>query len=298
MKKIIKKLIILQVAILISMHFCCANDTIKTDKNVKITYISNEGFLLEVGGKSILIDALFGDKQYGFCDIPDSAQLDAMTSAQEYFANVDLILASHGHIDHFHAPFVTKHLTNNKNGKFVSCEQAVIKLAETDNYINITPQLIEITPDSLGFLDTVVNGIELRVIRLIHGPYYVFDSVTGERINLHQKIQNLGFIININGVKIFHCGDSNASCISDYKHFRLDKENIDIAFLGRGFMWKPDCDGIDVIRDYIKPKHIILMHIHHDQNKGFIEVAQTVKDEFPSVKVFERRMDTKIYTID
>jgi L-ascorbate metabolism protein UlaG (beta-lactamase superfamily) len=52
----------------------------------------------------------------------------------------------------------------------------------------------------------------------------------------NRNVENLGFLFNINGVKIFHCGDSEPSCISDYENFRLDKENIDIAFLGRGFI--------------------------------------------------------------
>ena len=145
--------------------------------------------------------------------------------------------------------------------------------------------------------DTVINGINVRVLRLAHGPYYDKDSVTGEKINRHRNIQNLGFIFNINGVKIFHCGDSSPSCISDYEHFRFDREDIDIAFLGRGFMWDTDCKGIEILRNYINSKHIILMHIHPDNKKRFIDIAEKMKIEFPSVTVFEKRMETKKYII-
>ena len=291
------KLIIVQILILISFQLCYTQ-TIKTDeRNIEITYIANAGFLINVGDKSILIDAIFGDEEYGFCDIPDTAQISAMIEAKEKFNNIDLIAATHGHIDHFYAPFVSDHLTNNKKGKFISCEQAIEKLAETVNYKEIKSRLIEITPDSLTHQDTVINGINVRVLRLAHGPYYVENPETGEKINKHQNIQNLGFLFNINGVKIFHCGDSSPSCISDYENFRLDKENIDIAFLGRGFMWNTDCKGIEILRNYINPKHVILMHIHHDNNKRFIDVAEKMKTEFPSVTVFEKRMETKNYII-
>jgi hypothetical protein len=37
------------------------------------------------------------------------------------------------------------------------------------------------------------------------------------------------------------------------------------------------------------------MHINHDQNKHFIDVAEEVKDEFPSVMIFEKQMETKGY---
>lgn len=109
---------------------------------------------------------------------------------------------------------------------------------------------------------------------------------------------NLYFLFSINGVKIFLCGDSNPAGISDYKHFCLDKENIDIAFIGRGLILSTDCERIDITKDYIHSKHIIPMLIHHDQNKHFIDVAEKVKAEFPSVKVFENRMETKNYIVE
>lgn len=295
MKKRNVNLIITLFLIFISIQFSYSQTT---KPNAKITYIANEGFLINIGDKSILIDAIFGDQEYGFCDIPDTTQISNLIGAKEQFSNIDLVAATHSHIDHFYAPFVSEHLTNNNKGKFISCEQTIEKLAETDNYKEIKARLIEITPDSLTHQDTVINGIGVKVFRLKHAPYYVENPETGEKINRHQNIQNLGFLFNINGVKIFHCGDSNQSCISDYENFRLDKENIDIAFLGYGFMERPDSEGIDIIRDYINPKHIILMHIQHDQNNYFIDVAEQVKDEFPSVMVFEKQMGTKNYNFE
>lgn len=286
------------ITILLSASYSFSNEKIQQKKDIKITYIANDGFLIKVNDKTILIDAIFGDKAYEFCDIPDTSILKWMKNAKQEFENVDIIAATHCHNDHFYAPFVSEHLLNNKKGKFISCRQTMEKLADTNDYEAIKPQVIEITPDSLTHQDTVINGIDVRVFRLMHGPYYIEDPETGKRINRHQNIQNLGFLFTIDGVKIFHAGDSSPSCISDYEHFRLDKEKIDIAFLGRGFMWSSDCEGIDVIRKYINPKHIILMHIHHDQNKKFIDIAEALKNEFPSVMIFEKQMESKTYVIN
>lgn len=287
---------IILVTTLISVQYCFSNEFLRD--NVEITYIANEGFLIKVNDKTILIDALFGDTEYGFCDIPDTSQLELMKNAKENFENIDLIAATHCHVDHFYASFVVDHLTNNKHGKFISTEQSIDQIKKAVNYNeNIIAQLVEITPDTLTYTDTIINGIEIRVYRLIHGPYYVNDQETGKRINRHQNIQNLGFLFNIDGVKIFHCGDSNSAGKLDYEYFRLDKENIDIAFLDREFMWSKDCAGVEVIKNYINPKHIVLMHIHHEQNQKFIDVANTLKEDFPSVKIFENRMETKTYMI-
>lgn len=298
MKRIKNRTIIALLAMLFTIPLCYSQNEKNKAQNVEVTYIANEGFLIKTGDKKILIDALFGDQEYSFCDIPDKLQIDSMRKSQGVFTAIDLIAVTHSHADHFYAPYVSAHLTNNKQGQFISSQQTVNKLAGTQNYAEIKKQLVDLTPDSLTSIDTTINGIDIRVSRLNHGPYYVDDPKTGKKVNRHRNMQNLGFLFTINGIKIFHCGDSGPSCISDYEHFRLDKKNIDIAFLGRGFMWSPECEGIDIIRDYINPKHIILMHIHHDQNKGFIEASEAVRDEFSSVKVFEKRMETKNYRID
>lgn len=296
MKEQFKKFFFLVCTLMI--YQLCYADVIDSVKITEVTYIANEGFLIKVQDKKILVDALFEDPKYSLCDAPDKETLNSMTKAEGEFKDIDLITATHRHIDHFHAPIVFEHLKNNKRGKFISCAQSIDKLKELENYETIKNQAIEIAPDTLSYIDTTINDIKVRVYRLMHGPYFDTDPKTGEKKNRHQNIQNLGFLFNIDGVKIFHAGDSNPYGIKDYEHFRLDKENIDIAFLSRGFMWKTDFPGIDILRNYIKAKHIILMHIYHNEKEKIARVAKELKNEFPNVKIFENKMETfEIYTI-
>lgn len=293
-----KRLILLLAAGLMLIQHGYTNKTSGNENIVEVTYIANEDFLIKVNNKKILIDALFGDKEYGFCDIPDEETINAMLKSEDDFKNIDIIATTHNHIDHFYVPFVAGHLMNNRKGIFISTAQSINQIKESQYYEEITTQLVEITPDSLTYADTVINEIEVRVYRLIHGVYFVTDPNTGEKKNRHKDMQNLGFLFNVDGIKIFHCGDSNPYNIFDYEQFRLDKEEIDIAFLGRGFMWQADSQGVEILRNYIQPKHIILMHIHHDENQKFIDVADEMKHEFPSVMIFEEKMATKEYVIE
>ena len=171
-------------------------------------------------------------------------------------------------------------------------------LKKQENYEKVKNNLVEITPDFLSCIDTTINGIGVRVYRLAHGPYYKVDSLTGKKINRHQNVQNVGFLFNINGVKIFHSGDSNEDGIAEYEHFRLDKENIDIAFLGRGFIWESNCKGIELVKKYIKAKHIVLMHIHRDEYGEYNEVATQLKNELSSIKIFKNEMETRKYVLN
>src|SRR5687768_3392502 len=72
-----------------------------TSDGVTITFLANEGVMLSAGGKKVLIDGLFLKYQSGFALPADSTQR-ALQSARPPFDNVDLILATHRHGDHFH----------------------------------------------------------------------------------------------------------------------------------------------------------------------------------------------------
>jgi hypothetical protein len=60
----------------------------------------------------------------------------------------------------------------------------------------------------------------------------------------------------------------------------LDQEDIDIAPLGRGFLASTSGFGIDIIRNHIKPDHVVLMHIHHESFAYCKHIAEQVKEEF------------------
>lgn len=296
MKSYINRPLVVFFVLLFSAFFCYSKSITVNDKKVKITYIANEGFLIQSGNKSILTDALFGENKLVFCDIPDSIQIKNMKEASGRFAHVDIVTASHHHVDHFHAPFVESHLLNNPSAQFISTQQAITKLTKTENYHIFKNRAISITPQMLSFVDTIINGIGLKVYRLEHGPYYIQDPETGIKTNKHHDVQNLGFLFTLNGIKIFHGGDSGAACLADYEHFHLEKENIDIALVSRGFMWSTESSGIPILQKLINPGHIILMHIQNDRNSKFRAVADSLQEIFPDVTVFNNKMDSRVFT--
>ena len=79
------------------------------------------------------------------------------------------------------------------------------------------------------------------------------DEKTGEKKNRHADIENLGFVFDIDGYKIFHCGDTNPWNEKEYKTFNLQEEHIDLAFLERLFMVGKGQTGINIIEEYIQP---------------------------------------------
>ena len=66
-------------------------------------------------------------------------------------------------------------------------------------------------------------------------------------INLHRNTENLGVLFITDGIKIFHCGDTNPMADAEYINFNLKDEKIDIAFLKRLFLYHVTAKGIEII---------------------------------------------------
>jgi hypothetical protein len=49
------------------------------------------------------------------------------------------------------------------------------------------------------------------------------------------------------------------------------------------------------MKKYIQAQHFVIMEIQHEDNEYFINVANAVKAELPSVKIFEKEGETKTY---
>ncbi len=263
--------------------------------SITVTYIANEGFLIESENKKVLIDALFGRIEMDWCVTPPREILRKMENAEEPFDDIDLILTTHWHTDHFDPVSVANHLINNPEGTFISSEQTIDRLKQiTENYDVISDQIVQLTPGILSSESVAVNGIKVKVYKMHHSKYMEEDEKTGKQKNRHADVENLGFIIDFNGFKVFHPGDENADP-DTYKKLRLDKENIDVAFLNRSFLYGLESENIELITKYIKPGLVVAMHIYDDQIKHMETVLTNLPEGFPDTILFKIPLETKVF---
>ena len=122
-----------------------------------------------------------------------------------------------------------------------------------------------------------VSGIEFEILRLSHG--------TGR----HATIQNLGHIVKLGGKKLLHVGDADTA-VENFERFNLDEEQIDVAFIPLWFLI--GTEGQTIVRDHIKPKHIIAVHISPDESERTLAQA---KQAFPGSVAFTTMLEKKAY---
>ena len=243
--------------------------------NLTITYMGNEGVLISSGDKQVLIDALHREYKPDYA-FPPPELLKSLETAQAPYNDVDLVLVSHVHLDHFHPASVGLHLLNNPKAVLVSSQQVVDAVAKASgNFKEIAQRVQRATPEWKNSLTFNEGGIKLKVLGLRHSS----ERFIG--------IQNLGHLIEINGVKLLHVGDADGKA-ENFSSFHLDQEGIDIAFIP--FWYLLTDSGRALVRDHIKPKQIIAVHIPPADAPGF---TAEFKQRFPDVITLTQILESK-----
>lgn len=238
----------------------------RADAQVEVTYIGNAGFMITVGDKKILIDALFEGTP-----IPsDVAELLVM--AQPPFDDVDLILATHIHADHFDAEMVFSHLQNNLGSVFVSSHDVVSMVtAITDVGDRTIPIHLQRRVGEKTQL--AVNGVGLEALFLDHGG----------------GTPNLGFIITAEGRRLFHTGDMDPDSVSvsQLQRYGLPDKQIDIAFISHTVLIIEEQHAHIV--EGIQAEHIVPMHYQFTYPVPDYDLMESY---FPDAIVFRESMES------
>ncbi|MDA3839594.1 MAG: ankyrin repeat domain-containing protein [Patescibacteria group bacterium] len=255
---------------------------------IKVTYIANMGVLISSASKTILIDGLFDESYYNYSTTPENI-VNKMNNFEPPFNSLDLILITHSDGDHFSAPMLGEYLSNNKTVKVVCNNLTSAAIMECDSFNTDSTNIVRIAPELYQSTDTIVNDIKLKILRLRH------DGRDGQA-------ENIGFLVDMDGFKIFHSGDSDGfvkqglavSGIQEYDSIGINEMNIDLAIVNRGYLWNSKSPGIQIIEKHMKPKHIIMAHFSENNKQGEWErVDQTIKeykDILPEITVFKWQM--------
>lgn len=234
----------------------------------RVTYVGNSGFLITVGDKKVLIDAVFSGIS-GIYKLPLNVQ-GLLVHALPPFDNIDLILATHYHPDHFSASMVQTHMQNNPGAVFVSTSQVT-------NQINgLGERVITLDASTGNSVQKEINGIQVEAIYLSHGK-----GETGET-----EVMNQGYVININGVTLFHTGDIDASLLSteSLQGYDFLGKQIDIAFIQHFLL--SDEALLPLYFDVFKSKFVIASHYQFTDPIN----TEMIENNYPEAVIFTQEL--------
>jgi L-ascorbate metabolism protein UlaG (beta-lactamase superfamily) len=239
---------------------------------VDVMYVANEGFLIEIGSKRILIDAMIDHEPIAYNHVPDEDTLSRMRNALPPFDDLDLLLVTHFHRDHFSSGPVLDHLRANPTAVLVAPTQAVTELRVADPELDrLGARIRELSLELFESADLTEAGIRVRAMRFRHSRYLETDEETGAQIDRHAGVENLVYLIEVDGVKLVHLGDAVLSQnLEFFENGQFLREPVNIAVL-EFFDWSEATQA--VLDRWLKPDHIIFMHLPPEREKSASRVC-------------------------
>ncbi len=250
-------------------------------KKVDVTYIANSGFLIESSGKQIIIDALFKNGWDNYL-IPTDSIVSDIINQQDPFNKSTLMIITHNHGDHFNSAMVVAYLINNSENILIAPPKVTNEFLKLPDYNKVKNQIIQVDKINQEKNDTTIKGIRVRSFFIQH------DS--------RPEIENVGYLIDIDKLKVFHSGDYNGSEIVEFEKLQLQKEDIDLALLNFYGFWNTK-EERDFTEKCINPKKIALMHIPPAEIEN-VKDSVNLSDNFIDITVFESSMKRKSYSFE
>lgn len=239
-----------------------------------VTYISNAGVLLKLNDKKILIDGFCKSVDPIYKNIPADIS-DQIIHGIPPFNNIDLMLITHEHEDHFHVESVCAFLQHNPYTVVISTYEvisSIMNLVDSKNY----PRLIELKPELHQSEKIQINSISIQAISMIHDGKKYAD------------VNNLAYLIDY-GRTILHLGD--ASPKANFESLNLLRYSIDLLIAN--FPYISLFSAREIVKKYINPQKIAIVHFPQQEfdNDGWIKSTKMsyhrVENEFIKTEFLE-----------
>jgi len=215
---------------------------------IDITLVANAGVLVEHAGRGLLVDGIHHEEGHPFSKVPES-DLERMRDRSAPFANLEYLLFSHEHPDHFTPGRVQELVQSGRTkGLFLPDEPAgtpaLSRLLDQLRRQGVAHRRFSLEPGrsrhfTLGY-DLMVTAIGTRHM----GPQY-------------QDVRNHCYLLSLGGLRVLFTADGDH--VAEYYESALRGVSLDAVFVNPIFFHHPD--GQAIIDDIFKPRHVIIYHL-------------------------------------
>jgi len=236
---------------------------VKNQQTVNIQLIANAGVVAEYNGIRFLIDGLQGETDTAFSKIPEDILKD-MLAGKGKLSNIDYILFSHEHPDHFAPRYVCEYLKNNE-------VRAVFLPGKRSGDINVLTENLKENTKNCQLIELQEKGaaryklrddIFITAFAAVHmGPQFA-------------DIVNYCYLLTLGTKSILFTADA------DYKEENFTNALagvcVDAVFVNPLFFNNPA--GRRIIEKTIKPGKVIIYHIPFEEDNTFLLRKMVLRD--------------------
>lgn len=226
------------------ISICKGGISMSCDK-IRIILLGNEGILIEYKNTKLLVDALHDKNSAGFSSVPSSILEDLLLDHKP-FDNINYVLFTHYHSDHFSSDLLKKYLLNRSlDGLFIPQKESenYTSLSAMTSWLNIPTHYLNIP---LYEKQSFILGKNIKLT--------CFNSVHAGDQFAH--IENYCYLITLGEKTIFIIGDADYK--RDYFGYILMGSRVDTLLVNPLYINNPL--GRNVVAK-INPSQLIIYHI-------------------------------------
>lgn len=254
---------------------------------LEVTALANAGYLVTHEGRGVLVDALFNinvdsalpPRLHDHLDPEREAILEAALAP---FDEVDLVLVTHAHDDHFTPDAVARFLESNHRALLV-CPAAVaerVRRAHPDP-AGLEGRISALDPDPGATEELRWEGIAVLALGLPH----VGRSDGGAGHN--------GYLVEIGPHRFLHLGDAAATRDGFAPFDAPLADRIDVAFAPYWFV--TESGGLGLLRGRIRPRHVVVTHANRGNRDQIAERVTGLPAGPPEFTLFEQVMERRYF---
>jgi L-ascorbate metabolism protein UlaG (beta-lactamase superfamily) len=209
----------------------------------RITYLANEGVLIQSPSGSVLVDALFGDGLANYFRVEPPLR-DRLESARPPFDGRLVVLATHAHGDHFHADAVARYLTANAEAAAILPADARAAIDGAAGANVFRGRVRQALAGGEPYRDHDLGWVRIRALGIPHGQ-------------TSRAVDHAAYLITLEGRTLLHIGDT-AMAPAEWQALGLPDEPVDFALVPYWYM--TNASLADALIATVRPRHIIVLH--------------------------------------
>lgn len=249
--------------------------TLSSQQKVKVTYIANDGVMIEYQGKKVVIDAINRASNLSGWVTPSNAAYMAVENGVAPYDDIDIIMITHNHGDHYNVSAVANYLSDHPNTKLV------VPNSIKPNFSAFSSQIVNFSLPKFERINLEINDITLDVLHIEH-----FDQFGND----FSQVESYAYVVHFNDKRFLHAGDIDY-IDSDLEVFNLLDDNITVAFIPT-FGDLVSTTNRDALMDNVDPENIVCLHF---LTGSMATTLNQVNAIYPNAEVFTTPFETIEY---
>jgi len=227
---------------------------------LEIWPIANEGVMIKVGDQQVINDGIFKSTYPKFASTPQHV-FEKLQNSSAPYDDVELILASHKHSDHFSVAEIASVLDNTKQTRLYINEEMAEEMKGSVKWEKIKNKMIEFPYGK----ETTYNlkDISVPTFPILHAR------------KTASEMKNPSHLIEINGYRVMHVGDATYGQ-QDLVDLNLGDLDLDILILPYWFV--RDTDGQTYISENLPARKHYINHIPPAELKNVLDLLAGKRD--------------------